>query len=267
MVIMKSPFPGMDPYLERHWLDVHTKLVTYSADALNTRLPPELIARTQERIAIESEDDVPDRLAPDVRVLEAVQAMQSEPSSSGSAMAVAPYRLVALIEPITERFIEIIEATGERLVTVIEFPSPTNKRGEGLKAFRSKREKVLAGRVNFVEIDLVRTGDWRKLLRPHSPRRGTGSPYRATVRAIRDPEAVYYYPMSLREPLPAIRIPLRRDDPQVDLQLQPLVEQAYANGRYARPLDYSKPPDPPLDTEDAAWAEEVLKAAGKIPGS
>ena len=36
---MKSPFPGMDPYLEPHWPDVHTKVVTYAADELNTRLP------------------------------------------------------------------------------------------------------------------------------------------------------------------------------------------------------------------------------------
>jgi hypothetical protein len=24
---MNSPFPGMDPYLEPHWLDVHARLV------------------------------------------------------------------------------------------------------------------------------------------------------------------------------------------------------------------------------------------------
>lgn len=24
---MKSPLPGMDPYLEMHWLDVHSSLI------------------------------------------------------------------------------------------------------------------------------------------------------------------------------------------------------------------------------------------------
>jgi len=28
---MKSPFPGMDPYLEQHWRSVHHRLLTYMA--------------------------------------------------------------------------------------------------------------------------------------------------------------------------------------------------------------------------------------------
>ncbi len=27
---MPSPFPGMDPYLESHWRDVHHSLITYT---------------------------------------------------------------------------------------------------------------------------------------------------------------------------------------------------------------------------------------------
>src|ERR1051326_6860948 len=110
---MKSPFPGMDPYLERHWPDVHASLVSAARDSLNSRLPPDLVARMEERIAIESDDDGdPDRPAPDVRVLEAVGAVAGTAGGSGPAAAPAAYRLVALIEPLTERFIEIIDATG-----------------------------------------------------------------------------------------------------------------------------------------------------------
>ena len=36
---MKSPFPGMDPFLERHWEDVHTRLIGYIADALQPHQP------------------------------------------------------------------------------------------------------------------------------------------------------------------------------------------------------------------------------------
>ena len=35
---MKSPFPGMDPYLEPYWTDVHARLTTYTSDALQRRL-------------------------------------------------------------------------------------------------------------------------------------------------------------------------------------------------------------------------------------
>jgi hypothetical protein len=51
---MKSPLPGMDPYLERLWGDVQQALVTYIRDQLQPALPDELRACMQERIFIES---------------------------------------------------------------------------------------------------------------------------------------------------------------------------------------------------------------------
>ena len=35
----KSPFPGMDPYLEQHWGDVHTRLMFYISNQINAQLP------------------------------------------------------------------------------------------------------------------------------------------------------------------------------------------------------------------------------------
>ena len=70
--------------------------------------------------------------------------------------------------------------------------------------------------------------------------------------------AVEFFPISLREPLPTIPIPLRKTDEDVALNLQALIQQAYINGRYDD-LDYSKPAIPPLETEDAAWAGELLR--------
>jgi hypothetical protein len=51
---------------------------------------------------------------------------------------------------------------------------------------------------------------------------------------------------------------LRPDDPDVVLQLQPLIERVYVSGGHDD-IDYSKPPVPPLGGEDAAWAEQLLK--------
>ena len=221
---MSSPFPGMDPYLERHWPDVQCKLVIYGADELNQVLPGDMAASVDERPAVE---------------------VQGED------------------EPITERYIRVIEARSERLVSVIEFLSPANKIGAGLAAFRAKRGELLASGVNFVEIDLVRRGDWRKLLRPHCCPASAVAAYRFTLRMAADPGAVHFEPISLREPLPAMPVPLRPGDPEVRLELQPLVARAYANGRYDRRLDYRQPCVPPLDGEDAAWAEGLLRGAGR----
>src|SRR3954454_16412401 len=114
---MPSPFPGMDPYLERHWLDVHAKLVAYAADDLNGRLPPDLVARVEERMTIEAEAEGPSaaggptrrRLAPDVRVFEAVEEGAAATPGGGGGIALAPYRLVLADEPAIERYVEIID--------------------------------------------------------------------------------------------------------------------------------------------------------------
>ncbi len=35
---MKSPFPGMDPLLERNWQDVHSRFMVYASTQLNRQL-------------------------------------------------------------------------------------------------------------------------------------------------------------------------------------------------------------------------------------
>jgi uncharacterized protein DUF4058 len=223
----------MDPYLESHWLDVHTSLVSTARDSLNRTLPNDLAASAEERVAIESDDTGVNAYLPDLRI----------------------------VEPATERFIRVIEIASEQLVTIIEFVSPANKRANGLHDLASKRAELLTSGINFVEIDLVRSGDWPALLRPHVCPRDGVSCYRVTVRLAADPAAVYLYPLRLQQPLPSIPIPLRPNDAEVRLDLQSLVEGAYLNGRYDRRLDYSKPPEPPLSGDDAAWSDQLLSAA------
>ena len=68
---MPSPFPGMDPYLEAHWRDVHVSLVIYARDALQESLPPELRARVEERVVLETPVGIiAGGLFPDLRVVE-----------------------------------------------------------------------------------------------------------------------------------------------------------------------------------------------------
>jgi hypothetical protein len=53
---MKSPFPGMDPYLERFWPDLHARLILYACDQIEEQLPGNLIARVEERVVVEAEE-------------------------------------------------------------------------------------------------------------------------------------------------------------------------------------------------------------------
>ena len=63
------------------------------------------------------------------------------------------------------------------------------------------------------------------------------------------------------------RIPLRATAKDVVLPLQPLVNKAYENGRYANDLDYSAMPVPPLNAEQHAWIADYLKSKTQKTGS
>ena len=52
--------------------------------------------------------------------------------------------------------------------------------------------------------------------------------------------------------------------PGTDLGRRTQLRQVYHHGRYDD-IDYTLPPVPPLEAEDAAWADELLRAAGKRP--
>ena len=67
--------------------------------------------------------------------------------------------------------------------------------------------------------------------------------------------------MPLRAPLPKIRIPLRETDADAILDLQSLIDRVYRNGAYHIEIDYTKPPRPPLEGEEAQWAEKLLTEA------
>ena len=88
--------------------------------------------------------------------------------------------------------------------------------------------------------------------------------YMVCVFCATQPEERAFYPLRLRQPLRRFAIPLRPGDRDVALDLQAVVDQAYADGRYDR-TDYRLPLHPPLPPEDAKWAAEVLRNAGKIP--
>ena len=259
---MKSPFPGMDPYLESRWADVHLSLAVYTRNALNRILPPGLLARSEERAIVSFDDEVVRGISPDVSIFERGLA---EPTwdVGGAAIAVAESVCVHFTKPdFKQRYLEIRDArSGGKVVTVIEFVSPTNKcPGDGLTKYRQKQEECRDANVNLVEIDLTRAGD-RSLIMPLnrlSPKNRTT--YQAWVSRAGELEKSWAYRLPLTQQLQAIPIPLRPTDQDVLLELQPLIDKIYEDGRYAEDIDYSEPLDPPLPSAEAEWATELLAA-------
>ena len=120
MISTKNPFPGMNPYLESYWADVHTTLIGSIREALVPSLPADLNARTEERVLVD-DSDFPRSYRADVAVSETWKqgiAPAWSPEDQGKAVTVAEPEYVH-IEFLNERWIEIRTAHG-KLVTAIE---------------------------------------------------------------------------------------------------------------------------------------------------
>jgi hypothetical protein len=258
---MKSPFPGMDPYLEQHWGDVHQAFVTYIRDMLQPQLPEHLRARMQERVYIELPEGMTREYYPDVRIFEYPGTRPADAASGEGGVVVADSVLIDLdIEPKTESYVQVVDVrSGHRVVTTIEVVSPTNKRaGEGKRLYLQKRQDMIRGGANIVEIDLLRSGDW---LLPISPERlmpAHQTTYLAWIWRVRDPTRLTVIRIPLRARLPVLSIPLRPTDSEITLDLQNVLDQCYRNGGYDD-IDYSVPPFPPLSDDDRDWAYTLTR--------
>jgi hypothetical protein len=262
---MKSPFPGMDPYLEEHWRDVHHRFLTYACDDLQQYLPSDLRARLEERVFVEPDTQDGRGIYPDVRVVERPgRGALPGGTAEMSAVAVAePLIIHGEDEPATEGYIEIIDVgSGHRVVTVIELFSVSNKfAGEGQEKYLQKQREYRRAGVSLIEIDLLRAG--KRVVAV--PRRLVPASHRTTyqVCVMRGWRPGYFevYRVPLREPLPTIHVPLRQTDRDPPLNLQALIERCYHNGRYDD-INYRAEPDPPLAPDDAAWAHAMLTSQG-----
>jgi hypothetical protein len=265
---MKSPFPGMDPYIEAYdlWGDFHQRLIIAIADALVEVAPPRYLVRAQERsylVLVESEGKAEHPFYPDVSVT-STEGRKKPPRKRGGTAVAEP---AAEVEPVTmrafiaeehrEAFIEIYEATPEqRLVTSIEVLSPSNKRSgsDGQDLYLRKRQSLLLGDANLVEMDLLRGGQRMPMLDPWP-----NSPYALLVARARKYQLCKAWPAHFRLPLPRIPVPLAKPDPDLFLDLQPMVDAIYQRSRYERSIDYKRPLEPPLGADESTWLEQQLR--------
>ncbi|MGO8899337.1 MAG: DUF4058 family protein [Isosphaeraceae bacterium] len=76
---MRSPFPGMDPYLEDQgrWPDFHASTITYCCDALNDCLPDDYVAQMGEEVRVDEVRDtwIEIRRLPDERLVTMIETL------------------------------------------------------------------------------------------------------------------------------------------------------------------------------------------------
>ncbi len=260
---MPSPFPGMDPFLEEPalWPDVHHGLISEFQAALNQALRPRYHVRVEERVYV-SDDEDPGRdvIIPDLRVSGRRVGRQSTGASPEGRASTKRIEMTTLVEDeIHEARLNIIDSTDHSTVTIIEILSPSNKvpGSRGRASFQQKRREIMNSAVHWVEIDLLRAG--RRFIRtrklpPHE--------YLFHVSRVESRPRGSVWPISIRDVLPVVEIPLRHGDADATLDVQAALNAAYDRAGYDMVVDYRSSPVPPLTEEASSWADSLLKEKG-----
>jgi Protein of unknown function (DUF4058) len=259
---MPSPFPGMDPYLESSlWMTIHTDLAVAIAHQLNHRMSSRYVALTARRYVVETPEEAGvliGEVYPDAAVL---TSRAADATGIATGTLAPPLRMTTLVRTrIPHITVEIRDLARRQLVTAIEVLSSTNKKGEGFREYRDRREKFLRSSAHLLEIDLLRKGR-RVPMRRKLP----SAPYFAFICRREDRPVTDVWPMTLDQPLPELPVPLLAGDPDARLDLQLALTGVYADDRLDMLIDYTKPPEIPLTPEQLAWVDQHLRAAGLRP--
>ena len=254
MQVIKSPFPGMDPFLEKpsEWGGVHADIIIASRNALIEVLPANFRVKVEGEVKILDQGDTSfASLRPDV-YLTKVDTIR-EASSEVAAVAASPIVVTPFFEHTIElRWLEIVDRRSRQVVTTIEVLSPFNKVGRGYEEFHRKRSQVMATQTNWVEIDLLRIGKRPFELLEDMP------DYYALVKKGRSFDLLMWK-IDLKDSLPTIHIPLADGYDAIPLNLQKVLDNVFASGLYAADLEYDKMPPPPrLSAENQKWLDERL---------
>ena len=180
---MKSPFPGMDPYLEAHWGDIHATLIVYARNQLNAQLPDDLQARVEEDVAVTEDGEKTRTVYPDVGVVEQPGVPPGEATEAAVSVA-EPILVTVEDQPRTLRHLEIVDTSdGGRVVTAIELLSPANKVGStGQLIYIRKQRNYLDAGVNLMEVDLIRAGNYVLAIPEDRLPAACRTPYLACIR-------------------------------------------------------------------------------------
>lgn len=264
---MRPPFPGMDPWLEdpELWPDVHNSLIVSIRDVIAPLVRPRYFVGVESRTTVLSGSDQDHIYRPDVEIRSAsIKAADqagrlavAEPANTGSYHVVMPMP----DDEIEEAFLTIKELPSRQLVTVLEVLSPTNKKTKrARREYLDRRRELLGSGVNFVEIDLLRSG---QAMPPQKAE--LTSDYRILIFRPRHGRAVHLYGFSYGDEIPRIPIPLLPEDPEPSLNLNEILHSAYDRAGYDLRIDYHKPPRPRLRQHDRAWVEAILAQVNDSP--
>jgi hypothetical protein len=255
---MPSPFPGMNPYIERAsvWHDFHESFLPLLREMLTVQVLPRYFVRIDEHMYIHELSANERRFIGRGDLLIPALTPASPGAAAAGAVLPAPAEVgVPAVDSESLSFVEIRDRDNNELITVVELLSPTNKyAGPDREQYLAKARAVQRRWVHFVEIDLLRCGPrmpWINL---------PPCDYCVVVSRYQERPKAGFWPIGLRERLPVIPIPLRLGDADAQLDLQQALHHIYDAAGYAYHI-YHGSPEPALASADAAWAAELAGTA------
>jgi Protein of unknown function (DUF4058) len=258
---MKSPFPGMDPYIEDRmiWTDFHNDLAGEFRATLNRTIRPNYFAALTPYVTYEVIEISTSKLhgvRPDIAVLRT--GPRTIPMSSTAVMDPPQAESSTELEmPLELMSIEVRQVGTDRLVTAIEILSPVNKQRthEARIDYLRKRRELLRSQTHFMEIDLLRGGERTPLDPPVA-----AAPYYVSLSRVDSRPRLDVWTIHLDARLPRIPVPLTDRDPDVIVDLGEVVASVYERGGYDARIDYAQPvPPPALSRSESRMVSRILK--------
>ncbi len=255
---MPSPFPGMNPYIERAsvWHDFHESFMPLVREILTVQVVPRYFVRIDEQMYIHEMATEERRFLGRADILVPALSTAEKATMTASPVLEAPAEVrIPLVDTEPLSFLEIRDRDSHELVTVVELLSPCNKyAGPDREQYLAKARILQRSPVHFVEIDLLRGG-------PRMPWLDMPEcDYCVVVSRVEKRPRADFWPIGLRDRLPEIPIPLRGGDSDARLDLQQVLHHIYDAAGYVYHI-YFGLPEPQLRPEDTAWAQQLLPAA------
>ena len=248
----------MNPYLEQDdaWHDFHERFIPFVATLLGGQLRPRYIVKIDEHIFVHELPAESRRWVgrADVSVARgSEQTVGQQAAATGTGLLEAPARVrLPAVDRERLSYVEIRDRRDRELVTVVELLSPANKDpGPDREQCLAKRMEILSGPVHLVEIDLLRGGP------PLPAANRPDCSYSVLVSRVERRLDADFWPISLRDRLPEIPIPVRAPDHDARLDLQAVLDRIFDDAGYADYI-YDGTPRPRLSEEDASWALQFI---------
>jgi len=247
----------MNPYIEQdaYWQDFHLEFLPAIRERLVAQVRPKYIVLLDEHIYVHELPRDPRRFVGRADVSVAAPPRPRAEEAVGVGILEAPVQVQIPVQDVRRiPFLEIRDRQGRELIAVLEMLSPANKHGgPDREQYLAKRGRLLKSSAHFVEIDLLRGG------RPMPLRDRPRCDYSVLVSTATARPSAGFWPIRLRQRLPAIPIPLGPQDSNARIDLQEILDHVYDATGY-EDFIYAGRPEPPLSSRDAAWARKFLPA-------